>query len=86
MTIVCNVFDHKRKKLVRFSSAMVIKNALSIPLVVQIHNRGPGPESNFLVIKPNSSSSLPLDKINYEVSFHGDVQHKDTNYATFIAD
>lgn len=37
MTVVCNVFDHKKKKCVRIGSEMVIRNGLSLNLMILVH-------------------------------------------------
>ena len=82
--LVCNVFNYKKKKLVRFSSPMIVKNSLNIPIVVEIHDENKGP-SSFLKIKPHTSKGIPIDKIDYTISFHAEENHNDQQYATFMA-
>lgn len=91
--IVCSVYNYKTKKLVRFSSTVVIKNLLNISFFVKIHTQikkeidNPETEElimtnkfeemedeeNFMEILPNTSKSLPVDKLEYKISFFTDI-------------
>jgi hypothetical protein len=79
--LVCNVFNYKKKKLVRFSSQYIIKNNLVVPIYLQIHEDDGN--STFILIKPNHSASIPIDKIENEFSIHAEKDHKDINYVKF---
>lgn len=67
--IICNVFNFKKKKLVRFSSPIVIKNSLPKPLLVQIWDEDKHSYS-VLNIAPSSSAALPFDKIRNSICFY----------------
>jgi hypothetical protein len=83
LPFICNVFNYKNKKLVRFSSTVVIKNELNLDIVVEIHEENA--PSSFMTIKPHSSKAVPIDKLNNLISFHGSTTHNDVNFPCYKA-
>lgn len=81
-SIVCNVFNHMNKKLVRFSSPVVIKNSLSIPLYIKIYDAENPLE---IIVKSHSSRAIPVDKIEHMISFHESQDFKDSTFPLFSA-
>jgi len=83
--IICNVFNYKKKKLVRFSSPIVIKNSLPKLVIVQIYNED-GNSYSLLEIKPQSSAALPFDKLRNYVAFHIEKANEKSKNQIFKAD
>jgi hypothetical protein len=100
--VVCSVYNYRTKKLVRFSSTLVIKNLLNVPFFIKIHENiknevidnqdtetlivgnkfetinSDQEEIIAMEILPNTSKSLPVDKLESDISFN-------TNYCDFVS-
>jgi hypothetical protein len=83
VAVVCHVTNLKKKKTVRICSTVLIKNLLDTEIVVEIHG-GKDQASTHLDIQPHKSRSIPIDKIDNEVSFHKDLDNKDKKYKSFL--